>query len=569
MTIRHHHIKHSPRAGKSQATQVEVHAAVQGDVSRVHELKQQRDALEHQIRELGNQQAKLVRQRRKIDRQIGRTRYDETLDAFFGPVVGEEELDVQLAAEVNAAGSPQNQTAAAPQSAEAQAVTTPSSLTAASQPADASGDSAGASAAKAGVSRRRGPRPTAAETEAAGAGILTSKGLHLPSYVEVLGHNLSRSTAIYAVLCLVAAVFLIPLFASAAVVAFTDLSSGDHANLMLTVSIFVAESVCILALAALLAILAFRMWEGETRFRLQLCEASLVVLTGAILCHVMVFGMTSFLVIFALDAALLISLHSYWDPELALERANRRTESESLRAMIFSADERTNTPGKRSGTGYITLNFFNLFWIFVIASIIGLIVETLYFYLGNHWWMDRAGMLWGPFSPIYGFGACLMTIALNHFHNKPVIVIFLVSALIGGAFEFFTSWFMQYAFGVTAWNYSGTFLNIDGRTNFFYMCCWGLLGLVWVKLLLPVMLYFIKKIPWGWRYCLTAICAVLILFDGAATLTTLDCWYLREAGVPVTNQVERFCAEHYDNDYMQHRFQTMTMHVDNSARTQS
>ena len=196
-------------------------------------------------------------------------------------------------------------------------------------------------------------------------------------------------------------------------------------------------------------------------------------------------------------------------------------------------------------------------------------VETLYFYIGNHWWMDRAGMLWGPFSPIYGFGACLMTIALNHFHNKPVAVIFLVSALIGGAFEFFTSWFMQYAFGVTAWNYSGTFLNIDGRTNFFYMCCWGVLGLIWVKLLLPVMLYFIKKIPWGWRYSLTAICAVLILFDGAATLTTLDCWYLREAGVPVTNQVERFCAEHYDNAYMQHRFQTMTMHVDNSARTQS
>lgn len=566
MTIRHHHIKHSLRAGKGQAPQVEAQAAMKADASHIHDLKRQRDALEHQIRELGDQQAKLVRQRRKIDRQIGRTRYDETMDAFFGPVVDEEALEAQLDAEAQPSESLQGHTAT--QDAQKAAASSAPAVTP-SQPQSASEAPTKAPAAKVRASRLQGPRPTAAETEAAGAGILTSKGLHLPSYVEVLGHNLSRSTAIYAVLCLVAAVFLIPLFASAAVVAFTDLSSGDHANLMLTVSIFVAESVCILALAALLAILAFRMWEGETRFRLQLCEASLAVLTGAILCHVMVFGMTSFLVIFALDAALLISLHSYWDPELALERANRRTESESLRAMIFSSDERTNTPGKRPGTGYITLNFFNLFWIFVIASVIGLVVETLYFYIGNHWWMDRAGMLWGPFSPIYGFGACLMTIALNHFHNKPVAVIFLVSALIGGAFEFFTSWFMQYAFGVTAWNYSGTFLNIDGRTNFFYMCCWGVLGLIWVKLLLPVMLYFIKKIPWGWRYSLTAICAVLILFDGAATLTTLDCWYLREAGVPVTNQVERFCAEHYDNAYMQHRFQTMTMHVDNSARTQS
>ena len=89
MTIRHHHIKHSLRAGKGQASQVEAQAAMKADASHIHDLKRQRDALEHQIRELGDQQAKLVRQRRKIDRQIGRTRYDETMDAFFGPVVDE------------------------------------------------------------------------------------------------------------------------------------------------------------------------------------------------------------------------------------------------------------------------------------------------------------------------------------------------------------------------------------------------------------------------------------------------------------------------------------------------
>ncbi len=60
---------------------------------------------------------------------------------------------------------------------------------------------------------------------------------------------------------------------------------------------------------------------------------------------------------------------------------------------------------------------------------------------------ELAGLLWGPVSPIYGFGAVLMTLALNRVHNAPIPVVFLDSAVIGGAFEYFVSWFMEYAFG--------------------------------------------------------------------------------------------------------------------------
>ena len=118
---------------------------------------------------------------------------------------------------------------------------------------------------------------------------------------------------------------------------------------------------------------------------------------------------------------------------------------------------------------------------FTVCCVIGLIIETVYHMVivdPGHY-QDRAGMLFGPFSPIYGCGAVLMTIFLNRFHKSNWLVIFLVAAVIGGAFEAFVSLFMQYAFGAVAWDYSNMPGSLfGGRTCLPFMACWGLLGVV-------------------------------------------------------------------------------------------
>ena len=221
------------------------------------------------------------------------------------------------------------------------------------------------------------------------------------------------------------------------------------------------------------------------------------------------------------------------------------------------------------GPGYITLNFFNLFWIFVVCSFLGLIIETIYHMavVEPGVYQDRAGLLIGPFSPIYGVGGSLMTMALNRFHKAPLVVVFLVSAVIGGAFEFAVSWFMQFAFGIVAWDYTGTFLSIDGRTNGMFMAMWGVLGMFWIKICLPWMLKLVNCIPWNWRYTLTSICAVLMVLDCAMTLMSLDRWYQRQTGVAPDNAISMFIDDHFDDEYMTDRFQSMTMDTSNTTRT--
>lgn len=216
--------------------------------------------------------------------------------------------------------------------------------------------------------------------------------------------------------------------------------------------------------------------------------------------------------------------------------------------------------------GYISLNFFNLFWVFMVASVVGLVVEVIFHALTVGGYEDRAGLLWGPFSPIYGFGAVLMTIALNRFWDRSKIVIFLVAGIIGSAFEFFVSFFLESAFGIVAWDYTGTFLNIDGRTNFAFMCAWGFLGLVWVKLLLPDVLRVVDAIPLSWRTGLTVVTAIFMVANGVMTLLALDNWFERSAGKQPSNAVQEYFAEHFDNDYMKNRFQSMQMNPNQANR---
>ena len=184
--------------------------------------------------------------------------------------------------------------------------------------------------------------------------------------------------------------------------------------------------------------------------------------------------------------------------------------------------------------------FTKLFYLFVIGSFIGTILETIWaFCVDGHFEM-RVGMVYGPFIPVYGGGACFLTAALYKLYKLNDTLVFVISAFVGASFEYFCSWLQEQMFGTVSWDYSDTPFNLDGRTNLMYALIWGFLGLVWVRYLYPWTAKLIEKIPKRAGAIITTFLIVFMAFNGFMSVTATARWTQRTEGVPASNSFEEY-----------------------------
>lgn len=203
-----------------------------------------------------------------------------------------------------------------------------------------------------------------------------------------------------------------------------------------------------------------------------------------------------------------------------------------------------------------------LFWIFVIGSVFGTYYEQIlnavkiYSKTGEFIWEFRRGVLYGPFSPIYGAGAVLMIWFLAKKKRKPGQTI-LLGAFLGGIFEYLISVLQEIFVGSTSWDYSNHFLNIDGRTTIPLMFAWGIMCFILVDKIYPYLSKQIEKVPYNLGIWISKIIIILLCFDMFVSWTALFRQYMRNQNHPPFTKIGEIYDKIYTDEVLKYHFPNM------------
>ena len=133
------------------------------------------------------------------------------------------------------------------------------------------------------------------------------------------------------------------------------------------------------------------------------------------------------------------------------------------------------------------------FLLFIIYAFLGWSIEVLGKLIELKRFINR-GFLIGPYCPIYGCGALLITFLLKKYTNDP-ITLFIMAILICGILEYLTSYFMEKIFHARWWDYSQKKFNINGRVCLDTIIPFGLLGMFIMYILNPFLIEKIELLP--------------------------------------------------------------------------
>ncbi len=151
-------------------------------------------------------------------------------------------------------------------------------------------------------------------------------------------------------------------------------------------------------------------------------------------------------------------------------------------------------------------SLWSLIVIFLGLSFFGWLLEVGMHLVAYGEFVNR-GSLHGPWIPIYGTGAVLILTVLNRLRKNPALE-FVATIVLCGTLEYMTSLVMEIMSGGTKWwDYSGYFLNLNGRICAEGLLVFGIGGLAIVYVLAPMTDNLLEKVN---EKPVKAVCVVLL-----------------------------------------------------------
>ena len=161
---------------------------------------------------------------------------------------------------------------------------------------------------------------------------------------------------------------------------------------------------------------------------------------------------------------------------------------------------------------------YQLLWLFFIYSVAGWVTEVFLKFLEYKRFINR-GFLIGPYCPIYGAGAVLITVGgkLLSPVDRTWAMSFLIAFVLCGLLEYMTSYILEKYFHARWWDYTERPMNLHGRVWIGNLILFGIGGVFILEDFNPRLLALAHRLEP--RLFAAILIAVSILFVADAVMS--------------------------------------------------
>ena len=158
----------------------------------------------------------------------------------------------------------------------------------------------------------------------------------------------------------------------------------------------------------------------------------------------------------------------------------------------------------------------DLFLCFLFYCVCGWLYEVGLGFVQGRGFINR-GYLFGPWLPIYGFGALLMLPFLK-MKSKGILGVFTATTVYATFIELITSYVMEWYNGAWLWDYTDLPFNFQGRIAVWPSIRFGLLIIAMLYIVHPLLMKALNKMKWEQKRLKVSILGILFFIDCVARL---------------------------------------------------
>lgn len=192
--------------------------------------------------------------------------------------------------------------------------------------------------------------------------------------------------------------------------------------------------------------------------------------------------------------------------------------------------------------------FAYYFWTFILGSILGVAVETVWCVLKYKKLESRKGLIYGPFNPLYGVATVCLSLSINLVSNQSRGNIFLIGVVVASIIEYACSYYQEKFTGAVSWNYDQFKYNLNGRINLVYSIFWGVLTIVWFDVFMPIVENYMPLI--NRHRGLTIFAVIFIVIDCVISLVASIRRLERRKKIKARTKFEERIDKLYDDERM-------------------